>query len=381
MGSNAFINIRSLLMVLIIDCFKLVKGAGKSIGIYNLAMNLVRNLVAEKERTTDTKIKNTRMIVFGTEHNAKDFAIDGVEFVSIKHDPLNKLFCIWWELFLVSFYAKKYKADRILYPRGFSSMLHMTKENIIVHDMIPFYYNKHYPKFFNKLENFYIMWRLKASIKHCDKVITISQASKQDMLHYTHVKPDKIEVINNGCNLIKPVANEKKNYFVAITSGLPHKNAEGIVKSYEAYYKRTKNPMPLKIIGITDCDSFEIDAKAKAHMECYKYIASNEEMHKLIADARVFLFLSLVEGFGFPPLEAMQLRTAVICSNISSLPEVVGDAAMLVNPSNYEEVAVAMEKLAQDENLQEELIQRGIANVGRFSWEGIVQQYWKAFRS
>ena len=76
-------------MILIIDCFKLVKGAGKSIGIYNLALNLVRNLVAEKERTTDTKIKNTRILVFGTEHNAKDFAIDGVEFISLKFNPHN----------------------------------------------------------------------------------------------------------------------------------------------------------------------------------------------------------------------------------------------------------------------------------------------------
>lgn len=365
-------------MVLIIDCFKLVKGAGKSIGIYNLALNLVRNLVAEKERTTDTRIKNTRIIVFGTEHNANDFAIDGIEFVSMKYNPLNKLFCIFWELFLVSFYAKKYKADKMVYPRGFSSMLHLTKENIIVHDMIPFYYDKHYPGFFNKLENFYIMWRLKASIKHCDKVITISQASKQDILEYTHVNPEKIEVINNGCNFIEAIENEKKDYFVAITSGLPHKNAEGIVRSYEAYFKRSQKPLPLKIIGIADCEAYDILPEAKAQIACFKYIASNEEMHKMIADARVFLFLSLVEGFGFPPLEAMQLGTAVICSGISSLPEVVGDAAMLVNPEDYEDVAVAMEKLSLDDELQEKLIQKGSANVGRFSWDGIVKQYWKA---
>lgn len=367
-------------MILVIDCFKLVKGAGKSIGIYNLAWNLVRNLVAEKNRTTDAVIKNTRILVFGTEHNAADFDMEGVEFISLKYNPLNKLFCIWWELFLVSFYARKYKADKVVYPRGFSSMLHLTKENIIVHDMIPFYYDKHYPDVFNKLENFYIMWRLKASIKHCEKVITISQASKQDILEYAHVNPEKIEVINNGCNLIKPVENEKKDYFVAITSGLPHKNAEGIVKSYEAYYKRAEKPMPLKIIGIADCEAYDIEEEAKAQITCYKYIASNEEMHKLIADARVFLFLSLVEGFGFPPLEAMQLKTAVICSGISSLPEVVGEAALLVEPTDYEEVAAAMERLSRDRELQEKLIQQGSRNVERFAWDKIVKQYWNALK-
>lgn len=368
-------------MILIIDCFKLVKGAGKSIGIYNLALNLVRNLVEEKRVTTDKVIKDTRILVFGTEYNAADFNIEGVEFVTMKYNPFNKLFCILWELFLVSFYAKKYKADKIVYPRGFSSMLHLTKENIIVHDMIPFYYDKHYPGYFNKLENFYIMWRLKASVKHCDKVITISQASKQDVLEYTHVRPDKIEVINNGCNFIKPVENQKQNYFVAITSGLPHKNAEGIVKSYETYYKMADNPMPLKIIGIADCEAYQLAPEVKEKITCYKYIASNEEMHKLIADARAFLFLSLVEGFGFPPLEAMQLKTAVICSGITSLPEVVGDAAILVNPEDYMDVASKMNLLVKDETLQEDLIRKGIQNVERFSWDKIIRKYWKVLIS
>lgn len=364
-------------MILVIDCFKLVKGAGKSIGIYNLALNLVRNLVAERERSTDSAIQNTRILVLGTTHNANDFNIEGVEFIPMRYNPLNKLFCIFWELFLVSFYAKKYKADKIVYPRGFSSVLHMTKENIIVHDMIPFYYDKHYPGFFNKLENCYIMWRLKASIKHCDKVITISQASRQDILEYTHVKQEKIEVINNGCNLLEPVESQKQDYFVAITSGLPHKNAEGIIKSYEAYCQKAKKPLPLKVIGIEDCEAYCILPEVKAQITCYKYIASNEEMHKLIADAKVFLFLSVVEGFGFPPLEAMQLKTAVICSGVSSLPEVVGDAALLVNPMDYEEVAAAMEKLSLDTELQKELIEKGSKNVGRFSWDNIIKQYWK----
>lgn len=364
-------------MILMIDCFKLVKGAGKSIGIYNLALNLVRNLAAEKARTADERIKNTRILVLGTEHNKADFNIEGTEFLSVKHNPLDKLFCIWWEMFLVSAYAKKYHADKMVYPRGFSSVLHLTKENIIVHDMIPFYYNKHYPGCFNKLENFYIMKRLKSSIRHCDKVITISQSSKEEILAYTHVKAEKIEVINNGCNLMQKTACEKNDYFVAVTSGLPHKNAEGIIRSYEAYYKKAENPLTLKVIGIADCEAYDILPEAKAQITCYKYVASNQEMHQMIAGARVFLFLSLVEGFGFPPLEAMQLGTAVICSGISSLPEVVGDAALLVSPTDYEETAAAMERLSLDEQLREELIHKGFENIERFSWEKIAKQYWK----
>lgn len=148
-------------------------------------------------------------------------------------------------------------------------------------------------------------------------VITISQASKQDIFEYTHVHEDKIEVINNGRNLIRAVWNQ----------------------------------LPLKIIGISDCDEFQVLQEVKGQIACYKYIASNEEM---------------------------QLKTAVICSGISSLPEVVGDAALLVNPTDYEEVAAAMEKLSQDEVLQGELIESGSKNVERFTWDKIVKQYWKA---
>lgn len=106
-------------MILIIDCFKLVKGAGKSIGIYNLALNLVRNLVAEKEKSTDAIIQNTRILVLGTEHNSDDFKMDGVEFISMKYNPLNKLFCIFWELFWYSFMRKNTKLIKLCIREDF----------------------------------------------------------------------------------------------------------------------------------------------------------------------------------------------------------------------------------------------------------------------
>ncbi|MBS4994004.1 MAG: glycosyltransferase family 4 protein [Roseburia sp.] len=364
-------------MVLVIDCFKLVRGAGKSIGIYNLALNLVRNLVKERERTQDERIKECQIIVLGNAYNEQEFTIPGVEFICIHHNPRNKIRCIWWELFEVSVIAHKYKADKILYPRGYAPIFKCAKEYIVVHDMIPFYYNEHYKGYFNGLENLYIMWRLKASIRTCDKVITISEASRKDILNRVDVSSDKIEMIHNGYNRVDELSTgvKKKDYIIAVTSKLPHKNAEGIIRAYETYYGKTEKPLKLYIIGIDNVDEYHLKEDVKAYVQCYKYIESNEEMHRMIAEARVFLFLSLIEGFGFPPIEAMQLGTPVICSSISSLPEVVGNAAILVDPDNAVQVADAIVQLQHNQGRIEELTAKGYQNIKRFSWDITAVKY------
>jgi glycosyltransferase involved in cell wall biosynthesis len=283
---------------------------------------------------------------------------------------LNKLTCIIWELFEVSIVAKKLGADKVLFPRGYASMLHLTKEYVIIHDMIPFYYNENYPGYFNKLENFYIMWRLKASARKADQVITISEASKRDIIKYSKTNEDRIVVINNGYNAIavREYIEADKPYILAITSDLPHKNAIGIAKSYEEYYKASANPLPLTIIGIEDLSGFGIGKEVADNITCIKYVGKNEELHQLIYGAKLFLFLSLVEGFGFPPIEAMQLGTPVICSDRSSLPEVVGDAAVLVNPEDYKEVGRTIERVLDELFDTKILCKKGFANVDRFSW-------------
>lgn len=364
-------------MILVVDCFKLVRGAGKSIGIYNLALNLVRNLVEEKAGTKDSEIKQCRIVVLGNAYNEKEFNIPGVEFVCIEHNPLNKLRCIWWELFEVSFATRKYHADKMIHPRGYAPILKMTKEYIVVHDMIPFYYDEHYKGYFNRLENFYIMWRLKASIRSCDRVITISEASCKDILNRVKVPKSKISVIYNGYNKITelPECVDKSNYIIAVTSKLPHKNAKGIIEAYEVYFKQCEHPLQLRIIGIGDVEQYALEPQAKENIKCYQYIESNEEMHRMIAEAKIFLFLSLIEGFGFPPVEAMQLGTPVVCSKMSSLPEVVGDAAILVDPCEPDEVADALVKLQNDANKQQELIVKGYHNVERFSWDKTANKY------
>lgn len=365
-------------MILIIDCFKQVKGHGKSIGIYNLAKNLIANLAKE-----NNKLKQIdEIVVLGNEENRADFQLEGVTFVTVSYNPFNKWQCILWELFYVKKYMKKYNGNRILFPRGYAPMFFAGKSTIIIHDLIPFFYHENYPGVFNPIENFYIMKRLKASIKSAERVITISEYSKKEIERRIPSAKGKIKVIYNGLNDLperkeNPNAGEKQEtagYLCAMTSKLPHKNAKGVLEAYKTYWNMTNNPLPIKIIGIQDITTLDMGDAAR-DVTCYPYIKSDEELTDLIAGSEAFWFLSLIEGFGFPPLEAMQLGVPVICSGRTSLPEVVGEAAIIVDPEDPKEVADKTVSLLADKEQQEKLKDAGYENCKRFDWESRIKMY------
>lgn len=364
-------------MRLVIDCFKLIKGTGKSIGIYNVAQGIVKHLGQMNSASENQKAE---ILVLGNKYNQVDFDVPGVKFIEIKkYDPRNIIHVVLWELFFVSQISKKLKADRVFFPRGYTALTHPVYDIVLIHDLIPFYYDEHFPGYLNKLENAYIMGRLKQSARAAKKIITISQASKEDIIKYCTVDVNKITVINNACEPIGiKKQNSEKPYICAMTSRLPHKNAKGIIESYKRYCNSIDDPYDLIIIGLANVDEYELTDEIRKRITCHKFIKSNDEMYRIIGGSKLFLFLSLVEGFGLPPIEAMQLGIPVICSNTSSLPEVVGEAGVLVNPCNYDEVARTIKKLTVgNETQRNELINRGYKNVKRFSSDVINNKYWK----
>ena len=373
-------------MRLVIDCFKLVKGQGKSIGIYNLAKNLTRHLA----ETNQNREHCEEIVVLGNEYNRKDFEVPGVRFIQVKGNPLSRLSYTLWELFGVVSAVKKAGGDRVLFPRGYRPLFYRGKDIVIIHDLIPFFYDRHFPGVLNRVENAYIMNRLKASIRHAYRVVTISEYSMKEM---EEICPDcgkRTRVIYNGinpvpCSEVPSSLKPEGPYLYAGVSALPHKNALGVLKTYEAYFKAEiregKNPARLVIIGIDSPESIPggevLSPQAAEHVTCCRYIESGEEMHSLLAGASAFLFLSLIEGFGFPPLEAMQLGVPVICSNRSSLPEVIGDAGLLTDPDDIDGTVSCIRRLLGDEALRKELIEKGYENVKRFDWDSRIERYWE----
>lgn len=364
------------MMRIAIDCFKLIKGHGKSIGIYNLTKNLIKNL-------SDNLEKEDKIIVLGNEVNKEDFSYNNVEFVEIPLNPNNKITCVCWELVFVSWYCRKLKIDKTLFPRGFMPIVKCKKATVIIHDLIPFYYNKNYPLYFNFFENMYIMWRLKASIIHSYEVITISNASRNEIMKYSKKNraiDSKIKVVYNGKNNIpkfdQGTISKDNPYIVAVTSKLPHKNAKGILLGYQNYCKRVISPLKLVLIGIDSIEEYNIEPSVEERIKCIKYIEDDQAFYQIIKDAYVFLFLSIVEGFGFPPIEAMELGVPVICSECSSLPEIVGDGAILVNPESSVEVANAIITL-NNTDIRNRLIHIGTENIKRFDWKIQGKKYYQ----
>lgn len=354
-------------MRIAIDCYELIKGKGKSIGIYNYTKNLLDGII------NDSSIESN-IIIFCNKYNFNDFNYgDRAKSILINGDP-TKISCkLMWELFLSSYYNLKYKIDKYFSPRGFSPLIKNCQVYITLHDLIPYYYYENYKNDINAIENFYIRKRLEYSAKLSDGIITVSEFSKKEIMRRFNLPDKKITVIYNGLheNIYNVKQNTKKeDYIFSISSELQHKNYIGLLKSYELYYKNTKNAKKLVVCGIKNSNKYRsyISNDAFNNITNLGYI-NDDELYNYYMNASLFIFVSKIEGFGFPPLEAMQYKIPVICSNTSSLEEIVGNGAVLVNPDDYQQISDAIIMLENNMALRSKLIKNSENIIKNFNWE------------
>lgn len=208
------------------------------------------------------------------------------------------------------------------------------------------------PQAYSWLERMKLMFFTKRNAKRADKIIVPSQSVKNDLIKFYNIKPEKIFVIyhgiekNENCKL--KIKNSRK-YILYLGGYHRRKNIEGLKKAYEILKNKYKIRHELILAGAD------------------KYISA-EEKWGLLKNAYIFVYPSLCEGFGFPPLEAQGVGIPVVSSNVSAMPEILGNSAILVNPKNPEEIAEAIYKIISNENLKNELIKKGQENTKRFSW-------------
>jgi glycosyltransferase involved in cell wall biosynthesis len=204
----------------------------------------------------------------------------------------------------------------------------------------------------------------KRNAKHAEKIIVPSQSVKNDLIKFYKVNPDKIFVIFHGVetqNSELKTQNSSK-YILYIGGTHKRKNIEGLKRAYEILKNKHKVKHELILAGVD------------------KYI-SEEEKWQLLRNADVLIYPSFCEGFGFPPLEAQSVGVPIISSNVSAMPEILGDSALLVNPHNPEEISKAIYKVLNNEQLRNELIKKGQENVKRFSWPKCAKETLKVITS
>lgn len=229
------------------------------------------------------------------------------------------------------------------------------------------------------------------SVRRANMVLADSKCTKSDVIELLGVDPARVTVIYAGVGKeFRRVEDESHLAAVRTRYGLParfvlglgtlqpRKNFERLIEAYAQVKGRMGDELKLVIAGELGWMYESIFEKTKElHLQgevCFLGYVADEDLPALYTMAELFVFPSLYEGFGLPPLEAMACGTPVITSNVSSLPEVVGDAALMVNPLDIEALAAAMQQILSDAALRRQMIARGLLQARRFTWEQAARQ-------
>ncbi|MDI6869838.1 MAG: glycosyltransferase family 1 protein [Bacillota bacterium] len=256
-------------------------------------------------------------------------------------------------------------------------LLGPTPAVMTVHDIIPL----KFPQYHSRQVNYFrylVPWELRRAIK----VIAISNNTAHDVRSTYGVRDSKLVTIYNGFDAdhFRPSGNaaylrEKYgvNQFILYVGNLsPHKNVSNLIKAFALISSVV--PHKLVVIGNRDPRYYPTlaeEAKTNGISERIQFLdyVPYEELPGFYSQASLFVFPSLYEGFGLPPLEAMACGAPVIVSNTSSLPEVVGEAGLLVDPTRVDDLAAAMKTVLQVDQLRASMIEKGLEQSRRFSWD------------
>lgn len=253
---------------------------------------------------------------------------------------------------------------------------------VTIHDCIHLMFPQYLP---NRLGYVYARASMWAATHQAERVLTVSEASKRDILRYFDIPPAKVRVIPNAIDerfLTTPdeatTDRVRQRYqldhpFVLYVGNIkPHKNLERLIAAFGRV--RAGGPQGLKLVVVGDEVSKYPSLRQMVHRhKLDKHVRflgfqPQETLASFYRLANVFVFPSLYEGFGLPPLEAMACGTPVVTSNVSSLPEVSGDAALLVDPYDVDAIAHGIRRVLDDEALRADMVARGHARARQFSW-------------
>ena len=259
---------------------------------------------------------------------------------------------------------------------------------VTIHDVIPHVLPQQYLD--NLLERLYYETAIRVSIKRSKKIITISEFSKQELIRHYGVKPEKIAITLLAYNktfrkipdaaLLKPV-REKYNlhdkYLLAVGGSEYRKNMQRLITVYQKHFSGTYK---LTVIGGKWRDA---DLPGRYVYDKNIRFLTNIPEEDLIAIynmAEVFVFPSFYEGFGIPVLEGMACGVPVVTSNVSSMPEVGGDAAVYFDPYNEDDMAEKIESVLNNEMLRKDMIAKGLQKVKEYSWEKCAKETLQIYR-
>ena len=282
---------------------------------------------------------------------------------------------------------RKIKPDVFISTDAYLSLGSKTPQIAVFHD-INF---EHFPQDFPRIALWHYKRYFPKYARKASKIITVSEFSKHDIIEKYKVEPEKIHVAYNGANEgFKPISEDEKRqvrerytfgcqYFMFVGSLHPRKNLARLFPAYDLFKERTGSDVKLLIVGEKRwwTEPIQKAYEAMRHKDDVVFVGHLQmnELHRVTAAALASVYVSYFEGFGIPIVEAYKCDVPVITSNVTSMPEVAGDAALLVDPFDIESIASALE-MVMDENVRNSLIEKGRIRRNDFSWDTAAEGWW-----
>lgn len=332
--------------------------------------------------------EHTFYFIFDRKHDPQFIFAENVIPVEI-YPPARHpyLWYIYFE-FSIPRILRKLKPDLFLSTDGWLSLRTNVPQVDVIHDL-NFEHRKDFLK--SKYQNYYTRFFPKFA-KKAVRIATVSEFSKHDIHQFYGIPEDKIDVVYNGSNEVyRPLPDEQQNivrqqyadgytYFLFVSAIHKRKNLANILRAFEQYKKQTGADTRFVVVGARAGKQDELDEvlRSMTFASDVRFVGrlSAPELAQVMASSLALVYATLFEGFGIPIVEAFNAETAVITSNVTSMPEVAGDAALLVDPASVDQITDAMTRLASDENLRQELIAKGREQRKLFSWDQTAERLW-----
>ena len=302
------------------------------------------------------------------------------------------LWILWFE-YRIPKLLKKIGADIFVSTDGYISLRTNIPQVDVIHD-INFVHN---PKQLPRLTSWYYNKYFVKFAKKAKQIGTVSEFSKNDICNTYNIDKEKVTVCYNGSNeKYKPIHESEKpeirnkysngkKYFVFVGALSPRKNVDGLLHSFEIFKEKYNCDINLVIVGgsLHKTEAIEKVYSQMKHKDNVIFTGrlENDELCKVMAAAECLTYIPHFEGFGIPLLEAMYSETAIICGNTTSLPEVVGDAALICSSTDYEKVAENMHRICTDAMLRKSLIEKGKLQREKFSWQQTAERLWNCIEN
>ena len=361
-----------------------LSGNYRSAGINWYIYNLLKNL---------TPITDLDYTVFLSDRRAREH-FDSISLSQSRLPTHRPIVRIAWEQFVQPFVLHRERID-LLHALAFAGPLAISIPWVVTVYDLSFI---RYPQSFNAANRIYLRWAIRNSLRRANRVIAISESTRRDLYATFGTSLEKTAVVYCGADpAFAPSQDRQAIAALRARRGLPdkmilhvgtiepRKNIARLIRAFARAKRAAQLPHRLVLIGARGWKYAEVDAvieqeQLKDDVIFAGYVAQ-DELPLWYRAADLFVYPSLYEGFGLPPLEAMASGTPVVCSNAASLPEVVGDAAIQVSPENEAALADAIVRALTDGTLREQMVARGIAQAAKFSWSRAARETTDVYRS